>query len=255
MIDIHSHILPGIDDGAKSMEDAVTMINKACENGVEGIIATPHYCRGYYENEYENIKDQLNDLNLRLSKENIPIKIYTGQEVYIDSKTLELHKKGILKGLNNSKYMLVEFPMEQPERDALDIIYELKLRDVVPIIAHPERYLYVIDDITYLNDFIDEKCLFQVNTGSIKGIFGNDVRKTAEKLFKNDLVDFIASDAHTTNNRSTGLMPSLEIIKDINPGFKDKFQDNCIKLINNDDIECYHSKIENKKRFFNLFRR
>lgn len=113
--------------------------------------------------------------------------------------------EGKIGTLNDSKYMLIEFPMRKFDDNICDIIYELQVRNIIPIIAHPERYKPIIENPIYINKFINEGYLFQMNTGSIEGKFGSDVKKITEVLLENGIYNFIGSDAHDTKNRNTGL--------------------------------------------------
>lgn len=255
MIDIHSHVLPGIDDGAKTIEKTLEMLKIAEKNGIKKIVATPHFYRGYYENNYENICKIVQEVNIKSKKIEIDVEIFPGQEVFLDNHTVELFKEGIIKGINGTKYMLIELPMETMPKNALDVIYELRIQGVIPIIAHPERYKYIIEKPSLINEFIDEKCLFQINSGSIEGIFGSKVKKTAETLVSHGNCEFIASDAHSTNVRCPKLKGALEIVNNFNLDFESKFTVNTNKLLNNEKIEYTHEKIKEKKSIFSFFKR
>lgn len=255
MIDIHSHVLPGIDDGAKSIDKTLEMLQIAEKNGIKKVVATPHFYRGYYENNYEDICKLIEEVNIKAKEIEIDVEIFPGQEVFLDNHTLELFKEGIIKGINGTKYMLIEFPMETLPKNALDIIYELRIQGIVPIIAHPERYKYIIEKPSLINEFIDEKCLFQINSGSIEGTFGSKVKKTAEILVSHGICDFIASDAHSTNVRCPKLKEALEISNNFNLDFKSKFITNTNKLLSNEEIKSIHEKIKKKKNIFLFFKR
>lgn len=255
MLDIHSHIIPKIDDGAKNIEMSLKMLKMAEQDGVKYIAATPHYCRGYYENKYEDILTSVEALKSMAKMENIDIVIIPGQEIYIDSNTLELLNKGILGGLNKSKYILVEFPMDKLPEDALDILYEIRIKGLVPIVAHPERYMYIIDAPWKINKFVEEEILFQINTGSVKGIFGKEVKNTAEILIKSGLGHFLASDAHSTGTRCPGLREGLKLAEKYDSKFKKTFIENSITLLNDKDIYYTGEKIKARKGFAKFFQK
>ncbi|KEH98790.1 tyrosine-protein phosphatase [Clostridium massiliodielmoense] len=255
MIDIHCHILPGIDDGSKNIDVSLKMLRIAEEDGISKIIATPHFYRGHYENEYQDVVKSVEELNKLASENNINVEVLPGQEIYLDNYTLKHYKEGKLKGLNDAKYMLIEFSMMDYPKDALDIIYELKLQGIKPIIAHPERYIYVQDDLTILNDFINEQCYFQLNAGSITGVFGKKAQKTSMKLIEYGVCDFVASDAHTTGRRSPKLKEALMTIHNKNKSLYEKLIANNSKILNDDEI-CYTTKkIKVKRRFLGIFKR
>nr|WP_027623947.1 CpsB/CapC family capsule biosynthesis tyrosine phosphatase [Clostridium lundense] len=253
MLDIHSHILPEVDDGAKSLDICMDMLSIAKEDDVNSIIATPHYYRGYYEKEYNEILQVIEKVNSTAEEKGINIKILPGQEIFLDKHTPKLYKEGIIGGLNNSKYILIELLMGDFPKDALDNIYELRLQGAMPILAHPERYRYIMEKPSLINEFGKEGCLFQINTGSIKGIFGKKVEKTAEILIKNGICNFIASDAHSTGNRCPGLYSSLELVKKLNEKVYNCFNKNCTLLLNNKDIEYEFEEIKEKRSFFSFF--
>ena len=189
MIDIHSHIINNVDDGAKNLDMALNMLRKSEEIGIKGIVATPHYLRGIYNFEYSEIEECAEQLRIEAKKNNINIEIYTGQEVYYTEKIVEYFTDGIIGTINKSRYMLIEFPMRDFDIDAiLNDIYELQIRGIVPIIAHPERYKVFLKKPSLINNFIEEGFLFQVNAGSLTGYFGKDVKKTATKYLENSLV-------------------------------------------------------------------
>lgn len=255
MIDIHSHVLPGIDDGADNLETSLEMLKLACEKGIDSIIATPHYHKGNYDNFYEDVVKATENLNLKAYEAGIHIKVLPGQEVFLDKYTPKLYKEGILGGLNNSKFMLVETSMMNMAKDVLDIVYELRLLGVVPILAHPERYKYVIEKPEIINAFIKEGCLFQINTGSINGFFGGNVQKTSERLIKHGICSFVASDAHSTGRRCPGILSSLEKVKGLDLRVYNTLEENCNALLNDGIIKMDCEEIKEKKSFFSFFKK
>lgn len=251
MIDIHCHILPGIDDGPKDIETSLKMLKIAEEDGISKIIATPHFYRGFYENEYQDVEKKVKELNEASKENNINVEILPGQEIFLDKHTLEDYKSGAIKGLNNSKYMLIELPPDILPGYVLDMIYELKLLGVKPIIAHPERYVYVMEDIHILNSFIKEECFFQLNSGSITGVFGKSIQKTAIKLIKNGICDFVASDAHTERRRKPELKASLIEIQGFSKKKYEKILNYSSEMSKGNEIPYNSMRIEEKRSFFN----
>lgn len=251
MIDIHCHIIPGIDDGAKDMDTAVKMARIAEEDNTDVIIATPHFWYGFYENCFSDVAESVSKLNDILVSSNIDLKLLPGQEVFLDEHTLELYKSGEIKGLNGSKYVLMELPMDRMPHNAMETIYELHVLGAEVIIAHPERYMYIINKPSVINEFIEEKCFFQINTGSITGLMGGSVKKTAEKLIAHNICHFIASDAHSSGRRRPGLKAAC---KNFDENLKLKIEENSQKLLDNFNIENYGEKIR-ERSFFNLLMR
>lgn len=252
MVDIHSHILPGLDDGSPDMDTTLKMLRNAERSGTKSIIATPHFYRGFFENDYEKVITSVADLKKAIKSEEIDIEIFPGQEIFLDKSTLEMYRNGIVRGLNGSRYLLVEMPLQEYSKSILDIVYELRLLGAVPIIAHPERYSYMIADINRINGFVEEGCLFQMNSGSITGVFGKQVQKTAKVLVENGLCNFIASDAHTNGRRHTGLSDAIAAVGRIRREAADKAKKNAEQIIEGGIIEAVNSRISVKKSIFSF---
>lgn len=248
MIDIHSHILPGLDDGSQDIETSLSMLKIAQKSGTDTMIATPHYFAGYYETESDKILQHVKELNEKTRENNINVKILPGEEICIDNHTVDLFEKGSIISLNDTSYMLLEFPLDKLPKNAEDVFYELSIRGVKPILAHPERYLFFIQKPSLINDFIGE-CYFQINTGSIKGIFGKKVQKTALIYMEHGLCNFIASDAHSTGRRCPGV-----IKEGINEAVYENIKANAEALINDKDIITDAQKIK-ERSFFSFLRK
>ena len=252
MIDMHSHIIPGIDDGSKSIEQSLEMIRNAYNDGTEKIIATPHYCLGYAETQFNDVRKHFENLKKEVRNEEIDIEIYLGQEVYFSENIVNDYKQGVIGTINNSRYMLFETPMNNIDENTLDTIYELQILGIVPILAHPERYKEFIDDPKAINKFVKEGILLQMNAGSITGLFGKSVKKTAEILLANDLYNFIGSDAHNTKNRTTGLTNALNLANKINKNSSILFEESSLNVLNNEEVKFVGQAIKQKKNIFSL---
>ncbi|GAA0182406.1 exopolysaccharide biosynthesis protein [Clostridium sediminicola] len=250
MLDIHSHILPGIDDGSKDIDTTLEMLRIAKSDGIDKIIATPHFYKFNYENSYSDVVELIKKVSERAKDKNIDIEILPGQEVYLDKFTLDLYNNGNIGTLNNSQYMLVELQPSKLEPHILDIIYELRVKGITPIIAHPERYVFVHNNLSSLNDFIREGCLFQINTGSIAGIYGKKLKRITKKLLDKNICDFIATDAHSIGVRKPQmnkiLMNSLKSYRHIG----EIVERNCRLLLNDSTIICNRELIIENKRYF-----
>lgn len=248
MIDMHSHIVYGIDDGAKSEEMSLKMLTLSKENGVDEIVATPHFMKGRFNYEYQEVIKLVEKLQ-RLAEENgIDIKIYCGQEVYYSKNLIEYYNEGVIGTINNSKYMLIELPMiEFNIEEVIDSIYELQIRGITPIIAHPERYKLFIKKPSMINKFISEGYLFQLNSGSVVGDFGKDVKKTAKVFLDHNIYSVVGSDAHRDRGRSTDVNEFLNIIDE---KCRINLKNNSQKILNNKEIESGAIKIKEKKWFW-----
>jgi len=199
-VDIHSHILYGIDDGSKTLEESIEIIKQHIEMGFKEIILTPHYIENSkYETDNKEKKKLLQKLKRELKKQNIDIKLYLGNEVFVND-TIEINKEKIEK-LNNSKYLLIEFPMEKQPKNINNIIYELKIQGITPVIAHPERYTFVQEKPNIVDEWIEEGALLQSNYGSIVGVYGENAKKAVKKLLKKNVISVLATDIHYPNNK------------------------------------------------------
>lgn len=255
MIDIHSHIIPGIDDGSKNMEMTLEMLKNAEREGTREIVATPHYLLEYGEAKIEEVKVLVKELNSIITKEGINIKVYSGQEVYFTENILKDYLDGNIGTLNDSRYMLIEFNMNRFEENIFDIIYELQVRGITPIIAHPERYRSIIKNPVEINRFIDEGYLFQLDSGSLTGVFGKEVKKTAEVLLANGIYNFIGSDAHNIKNRNTGISEAIGLANDKKNGIEKVFEESSRKMLNNEKVDFLGQRIKVKKSILSFFRK
>lgn len=193
MVDMHSHVLPGIDDGAKTPEESIALIKKMMDLGIKKIIATPHIMADYYKNTAETINASLDLLKAELKKENIDIAVEAAAEHYFD-ETFEarINKKELMTMGDN--YVLFEFSFISQPPNAIPVIQKLKDLGYKPILAHPERYPYLeLDQFKTLHDW---GLSFQLNTISLTGYYGKEAKKLAESLIDHQLIDFISSDMH-----------------------------------------------------------
>ncbi len=161
---------------------------------------------------------------------------------------------GYIGTINNTSYMLVEFPMTTWENYYMDVLYELKVRGINPIIAHPERYKFIHENICNINKFIEEEYLVQINTGSIEGIFGKDVQKISKEFIKNRICNFIGSDAHSLNIRKPDMNKGAKIIKTMDRSLYDEIIINSNNLLENKEIIKSYSKIEKEKNIFSFLK-
>lgn len=201
MIDIHSHILPGVDDGARSIEESIKILQKAADAGVTTIVATPHVLEVPSKSEWQEVSNVFNGLKQKIVQENIHIEMILGAELFISPELPKTIKENRELTINNrNKYVLIELPMNEIPYFTKQIIFELQLQGIVPILAHPERYMEIQKDINKLVDFVRKGVLTQLNSGSLTGRYGKKVQKTAKRLLTNNLIYMIGSDVHPTFN-------------------------------------------------------
>lgn len=197
MVDIHTHVIPNVDDGSPSIEVSLSMIKHEIEIGVDTIIATPHHIIHRYEKTVEEIKEKFNELVQAVEKENLPIKLYLGQEICYSHREdqIKMLKEGKLLTLNNTNRVLLEFSFTREPEDILDVIYTFSVNGYQVIIAHVERYEWMTyDKVVALRN---EGALIQINSDSYLGKSSWREKRFVKKLIKHQLVDFVASDTHS----------------------------------------------------------
>jgi protein-tyrosine phosphatase len=193
MVDMHSHVLPGIDDGAQTPAESIVLVKKMMELGIRKIIATPHIMVDFYRNNKETIGNALEVLKAELKKENITIDIEAAAEHYFD-ETFENRVQNQELMTMGDNYVLFEFSFISLPPNYIPVVQKMKSMGYRPILAHPERYTYMtLEQYKNLHDW---GCDFQLNTISLTGYYGKDVKATAELLIDNQLIDFMSSDMH-----------------------------------------------------------
>jgi protein-tyrosine phosphatase len=201
VIDIHAHILPGLDDGPKTMDESLEMCRIAHKEGVHTIVATPHTLDGLYVNDKATIRNGVDALNAALAGEAIPIRILPGAEVHACIELADLYERGEIQTLNDSSYILVEFPNFGIPDGFDEVFFRLKMRGARIIIAHPERNMAILRNPELLAEYISQGALAQLTTGSLTGRFGSKVGKFAQHLLRHRLAHVLSSDAHSVRNR------------------------------------------------------
>lgn len=196
MIDIHSHILNNVDDGSDSLEDTLNILRKAEKAGFSDIILTPHYIENYYDNTKDFINKKINELKQSLYREEIIVNLHQGNEIMLTDNTPKLLQEWKIASLANSRYVLFELPFSNRMLNFENIIFELKEIGAIPVLAHPERYLYIQENPDELLEMLNLGILLQSNYGSFMGLYGKKAKTTAELLLKNKLIHFLGSDTH-----------------------------------------------------------
>ena len=199
MIDIHSHLLPKVDDGVHSFEDSLAILQGLSEQGVTDVIITPHYVA---ETEWVSPRAQNEKLlaELKSAAADIPVNLYLGNEIYIDPNVAEMLEAGTISSLAGSKYLLLELPMSGEFTGADDIFLSLIRAGYKVVLAHPERYQSSHKSLDHLMELHEMGVLFQCNLGSIIGQYGKHAQKTLKKLAKADLIFCFGTDIHHTRN-------------------------------------------------------
>ncbi len=248
MIDIHCHILPGVDDGSKDFVESVNIVKKAVSDGVTDIILTPHYITGTkYDAGNKEKKATFKKLQAIVRDCAIPVNLFLGNEIYIDTKLPEMlgtfYKKrssrknsSEILSLCDGKYVLVELPVQNEDLSAPDTLFKLISNGWVPIIAHPERYAYIQNNIQYASELTKMGCILQGDYLAILGKYGKREEKTLRSLLKENLIFCLASDIHHEREEYNLVKAKRKLKKIIKNEslIEDLFINNPKKIINGD---------------------
>lgn len=215
MIDIHSHILPGVDDGARSIEESIKILQKAADAGVTRIVATPHVLDVPSKSEWQGVSNVFNRLKQKIVQENIHIEMILGAEVFISPELPQSIEENRELCINNGSYVLLELPVLEIPPFTMQTIFELLIKGIQPIVAHPERYLEIQKDTNKLFDLVKKGVLTQLNSGSLMGRYGRKVQKTAKILLVHNLIHMIGSDVHSISNGFYSLSQGVNIASEI----------------------------------------
>lgn len=255
MIDLHCHILPGIDDGAKTMEDSLEMAQAAVEEGITHIVATPHHRSHHWVNDKQKVQKLVDEVQNELDQENIPLTLFPGQEVRIHGDILDNIDKNEIQFIDEQgQYLLVEFPTATVPTYTERLFFEMQSRGVTPIIVHPERNHAIADDSNILKNLVEKGALAQLTAVSYTGGLGSKIQKFSKQLIEAKLVHFIASDAHNNTNRPFHMKEAMELLEDEYGKTKVKeYHQVTRQLVNGDVVIVPTPEKIKKKRFFGLF--
>ncbi|MGG0341959.1 CpsB/CapC family capsule biosynthesis tyrosine phosphatase [Priestia megaterium] len=255
MIDLHCHILPGIDDGALDEKISLKMARKAVSEGIHTIVATPHHQNGHYLNEKKDIVKYVQNLNELLKQEKVSLTILPGQEIRLYGEILEDYRADKILTLNDTrKYLFIEFPSSQVPHYAEQLLFDVQSKGLIPIIVHPERNSRLLEEPDLLYKLIKNGALAQVTAGSVTGRFGKRIKKFSHQLIQSNLVHFVSSDAHNLEGRSFYMREALEVIE------REHGQDTVYSFLENAQYViqgqmCYKEPPEmvKKKKFLGIF--
>ncbi|WP_020061474.1 tyrosine-protein phosphatase [Bacillus sp. 123MFChir2] len=255
MIDLHCHILPSIDDGAGTLTDSLAMAQKAAAEGIHTIVATPHHQNGKYINERAEILHQVKQLNEALQEHDIPLIVLPGQEVRLYGDLLADYEAGKILTLNETnKYILIEFPSNHVPRYAEQMLYELRVKGMIPIIVHPERNAELIERPDKLYNLVNKGALTQVTAGSLLGNFGKKIKKFSMQLVEHNLTHMIASDAHNTTTRAFHLQAGYDVIEnEFSANTLMEFKENPYLLISGKTVYKEDPQQIRRKKIFGIF--
>lgn len=223
MIDLHTHILSGLDDGAKDLDESLKMCQMSCRDGIETVVATPHTLNGVYQNDRSTILKKVQELNealnsaLRTPHSAFSLGVLPGADVHFCSDLVRRLEQGEIETVNDmGRYVMIEFPFQSVPSRAEDVLFQLVAKRIIPIITHPERNGELLQRPRRYYGMIRMGCLGQVTAMSLTGEFGSLVKRFAERLLRNRLIHIISSDAHSSNGRppilSLGLNAAAAIV-------------------------------------------
>jgi len=193
--DLHSHLIPGIDDGSKSLEESLAMLKKFAELGYKKVITTPHIMSDFYKNTPEIILGELEKVKQGIQEADFTIEIEAAAEYYLDFHLEELiEEKNILTFGKNHVLFELSFSNEPPR--VKEVIFQFQTQGYSPIMAHVERYPFYFNQFQTIEDFKNRGCLIQLNINSLSGQYGPAVKKMAEQMIDKNLIDVIGSDCH-----------------------------------------------------------
>ncbi len=210
MLDIHCHILPGVDDGPKELSESLELARLLLLEGISYCVATPHFQVGMYEIGKQRVQELVIWLNKKLAENKIDLKVYPGMEISFSPEILSLLDREEICGINDSRYLLIESPQVTTPENINQLIFRLRLQGYVPVIAHPERSPLLQDNPDLTLQLINKGCLFQLNASSL--VSENKPRETecAQRLIHSKAAHILASDAHSCDNRPPKLLHAFE---------------------------------------------
>lgn len=256
MIDLHCHILPGLDDGARDLSEALEMARIAVGDGISEIVATPHTEDGYHHNRGEEVRDAVSVFQASLAEHGIPLVLFPGAEVHIHINLIEqLIQREVLTLCDQQKYLLLELPSVFLPHYSDSVIKGLLAEGITPLIAHPERNEYLRKQQNQLQAWIHQGARVQVNAGSLLGHWGKQTQMNAIGLLRRGWVHVVASDGHRMNVRQPLLSTAYQMIaKTVSALACHQLQENAKKVLHGEPCVSIHSETRMKWWFFNRYR-
>lgn len=253
MVDLHCHLLPGVDDGSKNMEISLRLAQEAVKNGVTHALLTPHHMNGRYVNHKQSVIKETAEFRQQLKEHNIPLTVFPGQEVRINGQLIEaLDKDDILFADEGNRYLMLEFPDDDVPHYTNQMIFALQQRGITPIIVHPERNTKIMTHPELLYQLLQKGCLSQITASSYVGTFGKKVEDFSKKLIANGQGYLFASDAHNLPGRKYEMRQAFEKLShEFDAKLAKRYAQNARAIINGEDVPINEiRKLKKKKRFW-----
>lgn len=239
MIDLHSHLLPGLDDGSASMRASLRMARSAVDEGIEAILMTPHHMNGRYENHKQDVVLATERFQAALDEENIPLQVFPSQEVRINGELMAaLDVDDVLFADEQNQYLLLEFPDDDVPTYSSDMVFNIMQRGITVQIAHPERNTKLMAQPDILYDLVERGAIAQVTASSYVGAFGKKVQKFAEAIVSHNMAHVFVSDAHDLPNRTFNMQAAFDkLARQEGPEKKQRFELNAEAIIDGRQIQ------------------
>ena len=260
MIDFHNHVLPDVDDGPKTIKESIEMIREAARQGITDIVQTVHFQHPKMEGKdtsYDYLKHRIDKFQNEIDKLNINIKMHLSAEVFYLPNLVEISKNPLVI-FGNKKFMLIEFTTNIYPTGYENQFYDLQMNGITPVIAHPERYRFIRQDINILKKWIDKDYVIQIDAGSILGHFGGKIKDFTFKMLDSGLVHLIGSDAHNNGKRNFCINVAYEYLEKRNYGeFIPQLKSNAYSILNGNSVKEINFELEsrflNKKSIIRIF--
>ena len=239
MIDIHTHLIPNVDDGADSIKETLRLARAAVEEGITHVVLTPHHNRYWVTNEKDKVLQLTKKVEQAIQEANIPLTVSPSQEIRMNEEFSEELFAGNYLPLDKSgQYYLVEFSWSDFPSFARSYLQEMLDAGIVPVIAHPERQRPFLDDPNLLKELIEMGCISQVTASSIVGDYTEEIRQAAHYMMKENLIHVIASDAHDTIERPFNLIEAQNILEaEYGVEYKDYLVNNAKNIVNGQKVK------------------
>nr|MBO2506994.1 capsular biosynthesis protein [Bacilli bacterium] len=254
MVDIHSHILYGVDDGPKDIEESMEMLEAAVTEGITDIISTSHASHPQFDVPADVVIEQIQELQMKLDERQVPLTIHIGHEVRISEKIVERCISNQVHLLANSNYLLLELPSSGIPLYTKNMIHELLRHDITPIIAHPERNKAIAEKPERLERLIREGALAQITAGSLAGFFGKKTQQLSLDLVRANLVHTYGSDAHHVTSRPFLFNEGLAVLeKKKEHDAIDLLLENNARILSNEPLIIYEPEEISKRKWWKMF--
>lgn len=252
LVDLHAHLLPGVDDGSPDLQTSLQLARKSVADGVTHMLLTPHHMDGTYVNHKQDVIAKTEMFQNALDQAQIPLKVFPGQEVHLTDKLLDaLDQDDILFADANDRYMMLELPHTHvPEYFLKNILPELQMRGITPVIVHPERNQGIQRDHSLLYNLVEAGCLTQLTASSYVDVFGEQVTGLTQKIIDANLGTTFSSDAHALKGRGSRMDAAYRKLSDQNEDCATRYWQNAKAILNGDDVPMDDLRQIKEKRNF-----